>query len=168
MHVYLKERTTSWNQTPSFTRASYTLLASYVSIVSGYIRPISQHHDQRLTAMNHGKTRYSILVTLCEIFNHSQRHGVCQTRCMTITFWTRLLLYKSSFNVTITLFTTLLYFMTSFLCNRRKSKQRTLNVFSVQVILQSLLHRNWRSAWQFMTQPSISRRNKVLNRHKKR
>jgi hypothetical protein len=50
MHDYLKECTTSWNQMPSFTRASYTLLASYVSIVSGHTCPISQHHDQSSTA----------------------------------------------------------------------------------------------------------------------
>jgi hypothetical protein len=135
MHDYLNEWITSWNQTPSFTRASYTRIASYVSILSEHVRPISQHHDHRSTAMNHGKTRHSILVAFWEIFNHSQRPGICQTGCLTITFWTRLPLYQSSFNITITLFTTLLYFMTSFLCNRRKSKQRTLNVLSVQVIL---------------------------------
>ena len=158
MHDYLNEWITSWNQTPSFTRASHTRLASYVRIVGGHIRPISQNHDQLSTAMNHGKTRYSILMAVREIFNHSQRHGICQNGCLTIKFWKRLPLYQSSFNITITLFTTLLQFMTSFLCNRRKSEQRTLNVFSVQVILQNVLHRNWWSAWQFMTQSFFSRR----------
>jgi hypothetical protein len=91
-HGYLEEWTTSWNQKPSFTRASYTLLASYVSIISGHVRPIRQHHDHRLQ-VNHGKTRHSILVVLWEIFNHSQRHGLCQTGCLTITFRTRLPFY---------------------------------------------------------------------------